>query len=45
MDVCEYPDSGKINVIPPMEIYEKNTKVGYFKGEENVIEKWAELKK
>lgn len=45
MDVCEYPDSGKVNIIPPIEIYEKDSKVSYFKGEENVIEKWAELKK
>jgi uncharacterized cupin superfamily protein len=45
IDVCEYPDSGKINVIPAMEIFEKDTKVGYFKGEENVVEKWNELKK
>jgi uncharacterized cupin superfamily protein len=45
IDVCEYPDSGKINVIPAMEIFEKDTKVGYFKGEENVVEKWDELKK
>jgi uncharacterized cupin superfamily protein len=45
MDVCEYPDSGKINVIPAMEIFEKDSKVSYFKGEENVIEKWKELKK
>ena len=45
IDVCEYPDSVKINVIPVMEIFEKNTKVGYFKGEENVLEKWKELRK
>lgn len=45
LDVCEYPDSGKVNIIPPIEIYEKDSKVDYFKGEENVIEKWAEMKK
>lgn len=45
MDVCEYPDSGKINVIPSSGIFEKQSKVDYFKGEEKVIEKWEELKK
>jgi uncharacterized cupin superfamily protein len=45
MDVCEYPDSGKILIAPSMEIYSKDTKVGYFKGEENILEKWEELRK
>jgi len=44
MDVCEYPDSGKILIAPSMEIYSKETKVGYFHGEENILEKWNELK-
>jgi len=43
-DVCEYPDSGKVNIIPSLEIFEKDSKVEYFKGEENVMEKWRELK-
>ena len=45
IDVCEYPDSGKINVIPYYEVFEKRSKVEYFKGEENILEKWKELKK
>ena len=44
VDVCEYPDSGKVNIIPSLEIFEKDSKVEYFKGEENVMEKWRELK-
>lgn len=45
IDVCEYPDSGKINILPAMDIFEKSSKVGYFKGEEHIPEKWEELKK
>jgi len=44
VDVCEYPDSGKVNIIPPYEIYEKDSKVEYFKGEDKILEKWGELK-
>lgn len=45
IDVTEYPDSGKINILPEYEIFEKESIVGYFKGEEKVAEKWNELKK
>jgi uncharacterized cupin superfamily protein len=45
IDVSEYPDSGKINISPYMELFEANSKVSYFKGEENVLEKWNEQKK
>lgn len=45
MDVVEYPDSDKINVLPENEVFEKRSKAGYFKGEENIAEKWEELKK
>ncbi len=44
-DVCEYPDSGKVNIIPAMEIYESGSRVDYFKGEEKVVERWEALKK
>jgi uncharacterized cupin superfamily protein len=44
IDVAEYPDSGKINVLPAMEIFEKGSKVSYFKGEEHTIDKWNDLK-
>ena len=42
-DICEYPDSGKTIVIPSMQVFEKEAKVGYFKGEENILEKWNDL--
>jgi uncharacterized cupin superfamily protein len=45
IDVVEYPDSGKINIIPNFEIYEKKSRTEYFKGEEGILEKWSELKK
>lgn len=45
IDIVEYPDSDKINVLPAYEIYEKKSKVNYFKGEENTLEKWKELHK
>jgi uncharacterized cupin superfamily protein len=40
IDVCEYPDSGKVNILPYQEIYETKDRVDYFKGEENVKDKW-----
>jgi uncharacterized cupin superfamily protein len=45
IDIVEYPDSDKINVMPAYEIYEKKSKVNYFKGEENILEKWGKLTK
>ena len=44
IDVCEYPDSGKINISPFKEVYEKHTQVGYNKGEENIQMIWDKLK-
>jgi len=43
LDVCEYPDSGKINISPFKEVYEKHTQVDYNKGEENVQLIWDKL--
>jgi hypothetical protein len=40
--VCEYPDSGKINILPAMDIFEQGSKVPYYSGEENVKNKWPE---
>lgn len=40
LDVCDYPDSGKINVLPYREIYQNESKVDYYKDEENVRGKW-----
>ncbi|MBW2410695.1 MAG: cupin domain-containing protein [Deltaproteobacteria bacterium] len=42
VDICEYPDSNKINILPYLEIYESSAKVDYFKGEDNVREKWPD---
>jgi uncharacterized cupin superfamily protein len=41
-DVCEYPDSDKIFLVPSSEIFDKDAQVNYFDGEENVQEKWKE---
>ncbi|QGY43149.1 cupin domain-containing protein [Maribellus comscasis] len=42
-DVCEYPDTGKINVLGYGN-FMKDSKVEYFEGEENIVKKWKELK-
>ena len=46
IDVCEYSDSGKINILPAFDIFEQGSKVSYYKGEEGVKDRWpAELLK
>lgn len=40
IDVCEYPDSGKINILPYKEIFKSCDKMDYYKDEDNVSEKW-----
>jgi hypothetical protein len=42
MDVCEYPDSGKINILPNQEIYQTRDRVNYYEGEDKVREKWPD---
>jgi len=44
-DVCEYPDSNKVYLVPSGEIFRKDSTVAYFDGEENIQEIWEELKK
>lgn len=44
LDLVEMPDSGKINILPMRERYERESAVDYFKGEENVAEKWKGVK-
>jgi len=44
LDVVEYPDSGKVNISPLKLIFDKNTQVGYNKGEENISGIWKDLK-
>ena len=43
-DVAEYPDSNKILLAPSFEIFNKDTTVKYFEGEEDIHKKWTELK-
>ena len=42
VDICEYPDSGKINILPDGGIFERSSEVGYFKGEENPGSFWPD---
>ncbi|MCK5099833.1 MAG: cupin domain-containing protein [Desulfobacteraceae bacterium] len=42
VDVCEYPDSCKINILPAMDIFEEGSKVSYYDGEDGVKSKWPE---
>lgn len=44
-DVCEYPDSNKVYLVPSGEIFRKGSTVTYFNGEENIQEIWNKLKK
>jgi uncharacterized cupin superfamily protein len=43
-DICEYPDSGKILIAPSFEIFNKESTLGYFEGEKNILEKWNKIK-
>jgi uncharacterized cupin superfamily protein len=40
VDVCEYPDSKKINILPARDIFKASSKVPYYTDEEYVREKW-----
>ncbi len=40
MDVCEYPDSGKVNILPECQLFETKDQVDYFHGEEDVRKIW-----
>lgn len=40
MDVCEYPDSGKVNILPAFELYETSSRVDYFFKEDKIKEIW-----
>lgn len=41
-DICEYPDSDKIFIVPTSEIYPKDATVDYF-AEEDIKQKWNTL--
>jgi uncharacterized cupin superfamily protein len=43
LDVVEYPDSDKVNILPERQAFDKKSAVDYFKGEENIAEKWKNL--
>jgi uncharacterized cupin superfamily protein len=43
-DVCEYPDSNKLLIAPSFEIFDKDSKLKYFEGEENIQDKWKQIK-
>jgi uncharacterized cupin superfamily protein len=45
IDVCEYPDSGKINILPFLEVFESSSKVDYYKGEKDTGRNWPKKKK
>jgi uncharacterized cupin superfamily protein len=40
IDVCEYPDTGKVNVLPEGILFERKDEVDYFKGEDKVKDMW-----
>lgn len=42
-DVCEYPDSNKVYIVPSGEIFDKTARLGYFDWEEDIDDKWKEL--
>ena len=40
VDVCEYPDTNKINILPDQEVYHTSDRIDYFKGEERPEDRW-----
>lgn len=42
-DICEYPDSNKLYIAPTAEIFDKDARINYFSGEENIKEKWKKI--
>lgn len=42
IDICEYPDSGKINILPYEEVYLAQ-QADYYEGEDHVAEKWKRI--
>lgn len=40
LDICEFPDTGKINILPGREVYQTEDKVDYYKNEDKVSERW-----
>lgn len=44
-DVCEYPDSNKLLIVPQMDIYKKGNDFKLFDGEDDIKEIWKNLNK
>lgn len=42
VDIVDYPDSNKVNILPYMDIFKLKDKVGYFEGETEVKRYWPE---
>jgi len=42
-DVCDYPDSNRVLLVPSMERFRKEAATKLFDREENVTQKWKEL--
>ena len=42
-DICEYPDSNKIIIVPNGETFKRDEQHNYFDGEENIQDIWNEL--
>lgn len=43
IDVAEYPDSGKINILPYEELYQAKDRADYYLGEDRTAEIWRQL--
>lgn len=43
LDVCEYPDTNKVNILPARETYFKGNEAEYFEGEEKLSSLWKRL--
>lgn len=42
-DICEYPDSNKLLIVPNGETFVRDDQHGYFEGEEGIREIWNKL--
>lgn len=42
-DICEYPDSNKILIVPNGETFNRDEQLGYFDGEDRIEEIWKKL--
>ena len=43
LDICEYPDTNKVNILPSREKYFKGKEAEYFQGEEELKKIWEKL--